>query len=357
MKIGILTFSCADNIGALLQAYALQHFLSDKGAEVRHLHLKYKAKGKSTAAAEPRRSTLLSKLSGFKTRYINRIKRQKFEAFRSKYIEFDPEYYTESIPKNDNYDAYIAGSDQIWNTDLNGNNSAFYLDFTDKPKYTYSASVGRVLTAQDKVMIDKYASSFTCISAREQDLCDHVTESTGVACPLTADPVFLLDKKEWEQVEARVTCPKKYVFSYVMEDTPHLRAALNRVSEKYGAGIVWVRGGGTVGADFPGKKIEAVSPEEFLYLIDHSCAVVTNSFHGAAFASIFAKDLYIVSHSTRNARLEQLANNISSSSRIIYPDRDPGEESLLVCDGESRIYGLIEASKQYLLRIIEQKGK
>ena len=33
-KIGILTFHAADNYGAVLQAYALQHYLENKGAHV-----------------------------------------------------------------------------------------------------------------------------------------------------------------------------------------------------------------------------------------------------------------------------------------------------------------------------------
>ena len=34
MKIGILTFHCAENLGAVLQAYALQTFLEQRGHDV-----------------------------------------------------------------------------------------------------------------------------------------------------------------------------------------------------------------------------------------------------------------------------------------------------------------------------------
>lgn len=34
MKVGLLTFSCADNVGAVLQCYALEEYLRDIGSEV-----------------------------------------------------------------------------------------------------------------------------------------------------------------------------------------------------------------------------------------------------------------------------------------------------------------------------------
>lgn len=356
MNIGILTFSRANNIGALLQAYALQEYLVQNNASAEHIDFRYKTKKNSSTACVEKHPPILSKIAQFKGRYYNRIKRQKFEGFRSRYIRFNSVSYTDSIQLDTNYDAVIAGSDQIWNTDLNGDNTAFYLDFVGGAKYTYSASVGRELTERDKQRIREFAPSFSRISAREADLQEYIEDATGLECALTVDPVFLLEKNEWERVEEKICCPKKYVFAYVMEDTDRLRSALKTVSQKYNAKIVWVQGGGASIKGFPGRKIDVASPQEFLYLINHSIAVVTNSFHGAAFSSIFEKPLCIVSHTSRNARLVQLVHNIAREDKVIYSSDIDNIEKHMITSSENHIHDLVSSSKRYLLDIIEQRG-
>ena len=43
---------------------------------------------------------------------------------------------------NTNFDAFVRGSDVIWNPNINRNFDAYYLTFADKYAFSYAASFG-----------------------------------------------------------------------------------------------------------------------------------------------------------------------------------------------------------------------
>lgn len=352
--VGILTFSKANNLGAVLQAYALQKFLQNNNIDASHIDFSFKRK--QTANLQKPQSFLGRMKASFDivSRYNNRKTRINFADFRTKYINFFPEKQIDAIRFNDDpFDIYIVGSDQVWNTDLNGANSSFYLDFTKHKKLAYSASVGRSLTRLDKSLLLKYADGFDAISAREQDLCDYLCDS-DIKSIVTVDPVFLLSKNQWESIERRVRVPKKYIFVYTMQGSPVMKESLAVLSKKLKAKIVWYNGGGEAITDLPGKCMKTLSPNEFLYLVNHSQAVVTNSFHGASFASLFQKPLLIVSHTTRNERLVTLCRHISDSDKILYSSEDIVDiDHKIIYPDENHIMNLIDESKAFLLKNIK----
>ena len=69
-------------------------------------------------------------------------------------------------------DLYIAGSDQIWNTDMqNGTEPAFYLDFGNDAtrRISYAASFGiEHINPQAEEWVKKLLSRFDSISVRER---------------------------------------------------------------------------------------------------------------------------------------------------------------------------------------------
>ena len=151
MKIGILTFHCAHNYGAVLQCYAMQEFLRCKGHDVEVINYRpkyllepYKTfKVKRFLSKKPIR---LSK--GVIIEFIlfpTRLKRfNGFEKFIKNRLSLSEKATCSSIsPK---YDVYIAGSDQIWNPKItHGFDSVFFADFPfikNMKKYiSYAASM------------------------------------------------------------------------------------------------------------------------------------------------------------------------------------------------------------------------
>lgn len=320
MKIDILTFSSASNFGAVLQAFALQHYLNLLGHKVKHIHFTYKTKTKGT-------SNTTAKIHGVKIAEISKrlndkIRRSRFTKFRHKYISYSKIYCQDNIPINiDACDAYIVGSDQVWNTELNGTNSAFYLDFVTKgKKIAYAASVGRSITVEDKNMIMEYCNGFDSISVRENTLKDFLVQECRIDSYVTVDPVFLIEKKQWRKIEKKVVTPSRYILCYLMENSLGIREATEYLAKKMDAEVIWINGGSVKIDDknsFPGKELKRMGPQQFVYLVDHSTAVVTNSFHGAAFSMIFEKKLCLVEHSKRNERLIQLLEYIGAKTKIV----------------------------------------
>jgi len=64
-------------------------------------------------------------------------KHYKFRKFLQEYLKLGvPVYSTDELEEHEiEYDFFITGSDQVWNYEINGNDSAYFLNFVqDKSK-------------------------------------------------------------------------------------------------------------------------------------------------------------------------------------------------------------------------------
>ena len=160
MKINTITCQHVYNYGATLQAFALQDYLESLGHNVEIIdfrlptHTRYEL---FTPYPKGRAYELVCKFPLLRyiiTPYRNRRmlktwgRKRNFDRFDKEYLHLSSHTY-KSLDKlqQDTFDAdlFIAGSDQIWNTDMeNGSNGAYFLDFgSEKTKrISYAASFG-----------------------------------------------------------------------------------------------------------------------------------------------------------------------------------------------------------------------
>ena len=113
MKIGILTFHTALNAGAVLQAYALQRYLSDCGHVVEIIDYR------------PRKHYRLRHFAGKSFRVIINRWRDLYHGCKyahngvfTKHLKMGAVHYNDEYKLRKNilgYDIYIVGSDQVWN--------------------------------------------------------------------------------------------------------------------------------------------------------------------------------------------------------------------------------------------------
>lgn len=134
MKIGIVTFHSAHNYGAVLQAWSLQEYLKQQGhqAEIVNLRLPVIDKLYRIVNKTNKRVTGIWRVDQFineayyQTRRIYRYimpdsgkveKYRKFENFINHTLPVTKEFnnYEDLCKAKLQYDALIAGSDQIWN--------------------------------------------------------------------------------------------------------------------------------------------------------------------------------------------------------------------------------------------------
>lgn len=366
MKIGVITFHKVNNIGGALQASALLKFINRMNINCEIIDFV------PNDVANERRNIIstsilkckrMLKFAANKELY-QRIK--KFSKFQKQhYILSTKTYYGDSdIHQNPpKYDLLISGSDQILNTTLTGNSTSYYLDFcNDTPKMSYASSFGRDhLTGDEYELISNELSKFEFLSVREASAGEIIARTIGRNPELVMDPVFLLDSHAWANLaKTKNMAPfDKYIFVYSMEQSSSLEKAIIELKEKTGLHVIVVKGGGTIGPvyDFEDKTC---GPAEFLRYILDAEYVVTNSFHGTAMSLIFGKKFISVSHSSRNARLQNIMNLVSSENNLLPFDNYIGDILDDVNDG-TQLYALlanhIHHSKQYLQSAIEHYKK
>lgn len=301
-KIGILTFHGADNLGAVLQAYALCEFIN-KEINFRTEIIDYECEEVE------------------KTRYVQggnfvkkiplalyyRIKRHSFDRFRKKKLMLSSnKYKKENIKKcNTMYSTFVAGSDQIWNIGCSGNDTTYFLDFVEqeKRKISYAASMGTTEIEKEKVdELKNYLNSFDAISVREASSIKKLDLPKDTS--ILPDPVFLLTLEQWRRVATKRKLKKRYVFVYLIQEDVNVLTSAKKYAKENECDIIINK-----------KSVEFIlnnAPDHFLWWIENAEAVFTNSFHGTAFSIIFEKLLgadIILKNGKHNNRIEELLDS------------------------------------------------
>ena len=100
---------------------------------------------------------------------------------------------------NQQCDAFLIGSDQVWNYGISKNfGKAFYLDFAeeDKKKIAYAVSFGHGVDfapEDERKVIAEYMSRFEGIATREADGVRLCRDFYGIRAEQVLDPVFVAD--------------------------------------------------------------------------------------------------------------------------------------------------------------------
>lgn len=346
-KVGILTFCNANNFGAVLQAQALQDYLEKNyPVDVEFINLKFNKDKKNNNIVSNNSSNIFLKLKKKYTQY-------KFKKFKRNYLNISGNTFDgdDGINKSNlNYDYYIVGSDQVWNTDITHETKAFFLNWTDGKKVSYAASFGKDnINKVEDLWVKEELNKFDYISVREKLAKEYIEKNTDLSAQLVCDPVFLMDKNEWiNTLKINTNKDKeKYIFVYYMESTPELIDAIEYISKKTGFKVKYLCGGT--------QKIENVKhlvkrgPKEFLEEICNSEIVISNSFHAIAFSIIFQKKFVVVSHSKWNSRLDSLLNVAGYENQYIKSlNQINGEYILSGENANINMAGLIKQSKNFI---------
>lgn len=321
MKIGILTFHNAVNIGAALQAYALDEYINDNLCESEIIDFIPES---DTGIGTSIVFKFLKKIKRIGMYFLNRkqyIRECKFIDFR-KMMRISKEKYEGDFEMrracfDDKYSIIISGSDQILNTTLSGNSTSYYLDFWDGAKVSYASSFGRIDVSELELkLIENELPKFLRLSVREESGGQLIENITGIKAQLVLDPVFLLERDAWEKMISRKK-NDNFIFAYLMEKDDKINNLLEIMAKITNCSVITVYGGGTQYDNLYGKVDKECGPLDFLEYINNAKFVVTNSFHGTAFSLIFGKKFICVRHSSRNTRLENILNLCGFPSKLL----------------------------------------
>lgn len=362
MKIGIVTFHRANNLGAVLQTFALFRYIKNRDVDCEIID--FVPNNQISKDFMGIRKILRTIKMFF--RYLKngfKTPKNKIENFRKHQfvLSSDTYYGDKGITRNPpaGYDVIISGSDQIFNTTLTGNSKGYYLDFpTDAIKVSYASSFGRTdITDEEKALIRSELPKFRCLSCREQDGIDIINKETELLSDLVADPSFLLDASQWEMYCGSPILTGRYIFVYAMEYSDYMDRTIRNVREQYQL-PVYILCGSVSAEKLSGERVFDYGVEDFLAAIKNAEYVVTNSFHGTAFSIIFEKKFFCVSHSTRNSRLENIMDIAENSDKLISQSSAIDNINSFLIDGKmcyELLTPLIEQSKMFLTKILSER--
>lgn len=352
-KIGIISeFNMRTvNYGNNLQAFALNWFINNKLEKYIAESIYFKDYMDSYVMKQTMKEKhqnyhkWLCKIGRIKYKLTDirfTVIRKRWEAFvkfARKNIKMPEEPMTFSRLMESEYDFLIVGSDVVWGQSPKKVNRIKFLDFTNKrcaKKIAYAASFGeRGIPKENQNAIAEMLKDFKAISLRESSavemLCSIGVENTEHM----ADPTFLLTKQEWETIsifpkdlkyrKKRIkNIEERYLFVYLLGAKRKQRKIIEQyaknnkltiISIPYASGY-W----NAMDRRFGDVWAWNCSPEEWIWFIAHAELVVTDSFHGMIFATIFQKKFIVLERQdirTLNDRMYDYLNHIEQKDKIV----------------------------------------
>lgn len=325
MKIRTITCHDVYNLGASLQAYALQHYLFEHGHDVEIIDYKpdylsnhYKLWNIGNPKFQKPIVWQFYNLAKLPCRIKALPRKKVFDEFTAQYLKLTRRYNSFEELKADapKADVYIAGSDQIWNTTFNnGNDPAFYLDFGDCKKISYAASFATSeLKPGSESFVKQKLKNFDTISVRE-DSGIKILESLGYTGTTVVDPVFLLTKEQWHNIEDSTGTGEDYILVYSFETKGTIQTIAERLSNLLNCKIFSI---GPFELRYANKNFVNAGPRSFLSLIRNAKCVISNSFHASAFSMIYNKNFFVVKREDGlNTRMSDLLLKYGIPQRLI----------------------------------------
>lgn len=369
MNVGIVTIHRIQNYGSVLQAYALQKFISDiEGCNAEIINYVY------PNAFHKRRKGMVKTLRGYVRIareyliYRKDVRTRRYHSFMAKYhvVSKDEYHSIESIISSPPvYDVYMTGSDQVWNVKTLFNDPVFYCTFAPKTarKIAYAASFTlNSIPSEYRDSINKRLSSYHAISVREKSGLKCLEDAgldKAIRVKAVCDPTLLLSAQEYSGIaeDSEIRIEGKYILVYFLDYAfnphPAIDIVLKTLQEEVKLPLVFI-GSKNVKRPKDSRFLFNAGPSEFVYLMKNAEFVVTSSFHGLMFSLIFRKPFCtIVPKAEENdMRIPDIlkefgleGNAVCSSDTVV----NISVQSPYTEDVEYKICSYIKESKKFLI--------
>lgn len=360
MKIGILTFHCAHNYGAVLQAYALQEYFKDLNYDVEIIDYRpsyivepfkpFSVKGIFTGNYK----RIIHKFLSSILLYPKMVKRWRvFNEFIINNFKLS-DNPNNLIPKD--YDIYVIGSDQVWNDLITkGFDNIYWGHFITKQnakKISYAASFGSTANLEEKhSFLKKSTPNFNGISLREEDHIAFLESIYKKKVYKVLDPTLLIDKQKWHEKAKKPNTEKKYVLVYQVIRSDEAIKIAEYIASQINGTVIEIPGNKSIRNI--NNKYFNVSPFEFIGWIENAHTVVTTSFHGTVFSLIFEKDFYFYNMDNGSEkRSKDLLYSLDLSERLISNNFDYIAKPIDYASCNNKIDFLKEYSYSYLSKYL-----
>lgn len=333
MRIILITRHAISNYGSLLQTIATQASIKKLGHDCKILDYIRE----DELLINSMRTDLAKKPKwnkNFATRILyslirwpeNKLMDIRFTAMRKRYLNLTNWYKSQEDLKNNLPDAdiYLTGSDQVWGPVQSGSyDGRYFLDFVpdDKKKVSYAASFGKTdITDETRGYFYKLLRRYNKITVREKSAINMI-ENMNLKVEQVLDPTLLLDASDWMNF-IRKEPSKGYVLVYGIHNNSRLDEYAKKFAKKASLPLVRIspmmhqltRGG---------KMIWLPDIGKFLSYIKNASYLITDSFHGTAFAINFGTQFVEVLHNNgTDSRNRSILELTGLTDRIVIDTAD-----------------------------------
>lgn len=354
-QVGILTLPFNGNYGGMIQAVALYSFLRQQGMKPVLIRKTPWTPFWKRALVMVLRHLPGQNLRGIRRKHLLLAEHDRF--LRRVMPQMTGHLHSQSALTRtaSRLDAVVVGSDQVWrdfNRDAHFLN--YFLDFVPDgvrrisyaPSFGVSSWTMPGLTGQVSALLQR----FDMVSVREDSgvaICREIFGRRDARQAL--DPTLLLEAATYEQmIPASSAVPGRVVLRYVLDETDAMTRIEARLLEE-DSGLTTGR---IENGEFGKKRV--ISLPDWLRGFRDAEWVLTDSFHGMAFAIIFRKNFYAFGNRKRGLdRFTSLLTLLGLQDRLITDAQTP--ERLQPVDYgpvEAKLAALRQSSGDCLLQAI-----
>lgn len=322
-KIGIVTITKGTNYGNKLQNYAIVHLLKKKGYDVStiqdvtekgfanpvntvstrnkfninyikeviesRLHYKYYKKNDSDGIM---RCIIRAKKLRREFEKLEEARKSNFQKFSMDYLNYSKLKLSATqkckVQEIDQYDAFICGSDQVWNPIYQDVSKIRFLTFAKPNKriaLAPSFGVAEIPESRKKIYTE-WLQGIDFLSVREESGAKIIKELVGRKVPVLIDPTLMLKVEEWDQIANKpVGFDKKlYLLTYFLGNkTKTYEKEIKKLAYEKNLQIVDL-------SEISKFEYYTYGPAEFLWLVKNAEYICTDSFHGTVFSILYKKN-------------------------------------------------------------------
>lgn len=296
MNIAVVTVYDGLNFGSFLQAFAMKHYLEERGHQVVFVQ----------------RLTEEENLALYTTNRpeedCGKIKKvwRKFRKYviHRKKIERENQFYTRQFPKYqeawqcfnrytperlDNIDCIICGSDEIWNLNNVNLDIPFYTCAgygENAAKLAVAVSAGNSTREQFRMEpeAEEAIRDFTEIIVRDRQSKEIVEDIIDREVEVVCDPTLLVDREIFRSSGSGIRIDGPYMLVYTYGLTGNQSRILSEFARKNNYRVV----SACMDLDISDQTVYA-APMDFAELIEGAECCFTTTFHGTIFSLLFAR--------------------------------------------------------------------
>ena len=329
-KVGIITFHNSYNCGSMLETYAMQEAIKKRGftTEIVNFSSKGQKELYSIYFKNNKPRNIIKNLMILP--HYKRVKNNnnKYEQFKIENFALSNAYTDNDIISEKGYSTVIAGSDQIWNITIKDYSDAYFLNWVRKAKkVAYAPSFGARNILKFSNTSEKYKdyiNDFDAVSIREENGKKWLKDLCNIDVPVLIDPTLLHDAKDYEKIEAKdFKTNKDYIFFYSPTFNAEICKYVKKIADKYNLEVITWSTKSYITKRvkrFGFKLAEYENPSMYLSLIKNSKLVITTSFHGTIFSTIYRKNFITVKNGEMygdDDRVRTLLEQLKMTDRLI----------------------------------------